>query len=61
MDHNQSPLARLDQADRDLVLAARAWSVDHDRARADRVLREAVFVHRQVMDAVRDNVRALVR
>jgi len=61
MTDNQSPTAQIDRADRELVNAVMVWSVDHDRVRADRVLREAVFVHRQVMDAVRDNVRALVR
>ena len=51
----------VDQADRDLVNAVMEWSIDPDRTRADRELREATFVHRQVMDAVMDNVRALVR
>lgn len=54
------PTSMVDHAD-ELVNAVMQWSVEPDRTRADRQLREAVFVHRQVMDAVRDNVRALVR
>jgi len=61
MTDNQSPMARMDRADRALIDAVMEWSIDPDRTRAERELREAVFVHRQVMDAVRDNVRALVR
>jgi len=54
-------MSQLDQADRDLVNAAHEWGIDHDRDRADRVLREALFVHRQAIEAVRESVRVFAR
>ena len=54
-------MARMDRADRALIDAVMEWSIDPDRTRAERELREAVMVHRLAVDDVRDGVRALVR